>query len=613
MIITKTDFINYTRCPLYYHLIKNSNNKMQVVTERDYFWQEKMEHIKELEANMLGDQKISDEKLEAMLPFYKQVEVEAAKLVQKYFDGDVLFAEKTLDQKCFSFSKEHNKFMCYVDIFNKSEWGENIIEVKATTNKKYTALTGGFRGKKQYSLFSFNREKNCYYLNDYDPDKMPLDVYNNLISKLMDRFSDVGGYVFDLAVQRYFLEGQYKERCESEKLEKIHYYLAVLNSDYTFLGTYQKEKTIYENDLNGNEVICFIDLTSITQKYMMIIDDLLKTLFSDMNNEIIPKVALGPYCGMGKSKECMFFKSHCGKMIPEKNSSLNYLNNGFGFKTSEGKRLKGLELINQGYLNMLDIPEDWIVQKKHQIQRNTIINNKPYKDLSKIKAGLNMLEYPIYHLDFETFPAPLPRFRNEHPYMQSVFEFSLHIEREPGKCDKDRDNYVFLANSFDSDEREELVKNLVKHIDGTKGTLLAQNVSFEKERIRELADIFPQYKDQLMAIYKRGFDLLWLINTNKKMYEDLGFTEERSSLPNFYHRDLSGSFSIKKTLPVFSNLSYKDLEVKNGNEAIVAYANYDNMSKEELIKQQESLRIYCKQDTWAMVVILDALRRLTEK
>ena len=35
------------------------------------------------------------------------------------------------------------------------------------------------------------------------------------------------------------------------------------------------------------------------------------------------------------------------------------------------------------------------------------------------------------------------------------------------------------------------------------------------------------------------------------------------------------------------------------------------MSKEELLLKQEALRIYCRQDTWAMVEILKSLRILS--
>ena len=99
--------------------------------------------------------------------------------------------------------------------------------------------------------------------------------------------------------------------------------------------------------------------------------------------------------------------------------------------------------------------------------------------------------------------------------------------------------------------------------------------------------------------------------------EEAAGTEKKSSDRTFpgYKEFSEGhicSGSEKKTLPVFSDLSYDNLVVKNGTEAIVEYANYDKMSKEEFALKYEALRIYCKQDTWAMVLILDALRNLVK-
>ena len=261
---------------------------------------------------------------------------------------------------------------------------------------------------------------------------------------------------------------------------------------------------------------------------------------------------------------------------------------------------------------MLDIPENWITRKTHHLQRDALIKETPYINKEKLKLGLEQLEYPIYHLDFETFPCPVPRFKGEWPYIQSPFEFSLHIENAPGICDNDKDNFVFLAKTHE-DEREELIKAMLKYMDPNKGTLFAQNVAFEKGRIKELASMFPKYKEDLLKLYERGFDLLWLVDTNSKMYEELGYEEEDAKVFNFYDKRLSGSFSIKKTLPVFSDLSYANLDVKNGTEAIVEYANYPKMSKEEFNFKYQALITYCKQDTWAMVVILEALRKLIKE
>ena len=145
--------------------------------------------------------------------------------------------------------------------------------------------------------------------------------------------------------------------------------------------------------------------------------------------------------------------------------------------------------VKQGYLNLDDVPKEWLKSENHKIQRECYETGETYINKEKIIAGLKTLSYPIYHLDFETFPCPVPRFKGEHPYYQSPFEFSLHIERKPGICDKEQDNYVFLAKT-NEDERLELVKELVKRIPIEKGgCMLAQNVSFEKGRLKKRCQI----------------------------------------------------------------------------------------------------------------------------
>lgn len=625
MAITKTNFINYSRCPRYAALEEIKCEKLDAdITYKEYKHEEESEQLKEILGSIFEDDTYEvdltnkvNKQMEAMMPYYKMVEIEAGRITKKYFGGKSVYAEDTFSQESFEFNKNGIKYICYVDIYNEVDNDINIIEVKATTSNKYVNLKASHKKGEKYSIFHFDKDKNCYYLKDeidgYPLDsEMPLDAYLKQKEKLFDRYSSVGSYIFDLAIQRFILEGEYKESHNEERLKNVHYYLAVLNHNYVFDGTYEGKKAIYNPDNEGNEIVVFFDLTKVTEEYQNIIKQTEASLEEYLFNLNASPCPMGKWCERKKVKECIYLGPVCGKMIPAKNSSLNYLNNGFGFKTLDGERLKGLELINAGYINMLDIPEEWITSKKHEIQRDSLRFNRPYIDTEKIRAGLNALEYPIYHLDFETMPCPMPRFRGEKPYIQSPFEFSLHIEHAPGVCDKEKDNYIFLAKTFDNDEREELVKALCKYIDPDKGTLFAQNVAFEKGRIKELASIFPEYREKLMKMYNRGFDLLWLVNTKTELYEELGFDKERASLPNYYNKDLSGSYSIKKTLPVFSDLSYKDLTVKNGTEAIVAYASYNKMTKEEYDLYYEALRIYCQQDTWAMVVILQALRELCQ-
>ena len=193
--------------------------------------------------------------------------------------------------------------------------------------------------------------------------------------------------------------------------------------------------------------------------------------------------------------------------------------------------------------------------------------------------------------------------------MQSLFQFSLHIEKEPGVCDKENDHYEFLAyNTLDT--REELVQKLCEVIGDDQGSVLVYNQAFEKTRIKELAELFPQYSDKLANISSRLFDLMYIVKNKREMYEDLGFEIDRAARWNYYSEDLYGSFSIKKVLPIFSDLSYKGMVVGNGMEAVYAYAGYKDLNPTELKQTRQALTEYCKQDTWAMVEILDELRKI---
>ncbi|MCR5787981.1 MAG: DUF2779 domain-containing protein [Bacilli bacterium] len=621
MAISKTDFINYSRCNRYIVLDKIKKEKFDAdISLDEYKNQEKKDMIEEMLGSMYdfdGDEEVDlvdvpNKQLEAMMDYYKQVELEAGRLVEKYFKGKTVYSKDTYNQECFDFNRNGVKYLCYVDVYNENDDGINIIEVKATTTNAYKKL--GFKNKDKEFVSIFEKFGPMYKLKDevsnlsQIPD-FDFDKYQKQVNKLLDRYG-IGKYVYDLSVQRFMIEGEYKSSENLEKLNNIHYYLAVLNADYIFDGKYIDGKAIYDIDENGNEIINFFDLTNITKIMQPKIENDAEKIERILFNPVDVKCDLGKWCGYKKPGGCKYFNAICGKDIPHKNSSLNYISNGQGFDTPEG-RIKGLDLINHGYLNMLDVPEEWITRKTHMIQRDCVRFNNVYINKEKLKLGLKQIKYPIYHLDFETFPCPVPRFKGEWPYIQSPFEFSLHIEKEPGVCDKFKDNYVFLAKTHE-DEREELVKKLIEYIDPDKGTLFAQNVPFEKGRIKELSNIFPEYKDKLMKIYDRGFDLLWLVNTSTSMYEELGYSEEEAKIFNYYHPDLSGSFSIKKTLPVFSDLTYKDLTVKNGTEAIVEYANYNKMSKEEYNIKYQALVDYCQQDTWAMVVILDELRKLVK-
>jgi hypothetical protein len=84
---------------------------------------------------------------------------------------------------------------------------------------------------------------------------------------------------------------------------------------------------------------------------------------------------------------------------------------------------------------------------------------------------------------------------------------------------------------------------------------------------------------------------------------------------HFYDPQMEGSFSIKKVLPVVApDLDYGELdEVQEGVAAQVAYlyiAFDPHISAARRAELIEKLRIYCRQDTWAMVEVAYFLARM---
>ena len=436
---------------------------------------------------------------------------------------------------------------------------------------------------------------------------------------LLDRYSNYGKYPHDLAFQRYVIEHALRKAGDNRP---VNFYLAVLNSEYAFDGTRDANGDCVYNEIGGQELITFLDMNEITLAYQTFILKEIAMLESYIAkpNPVNTKVTVGNWCAWGKNTECMFWK-HCFQElrdVPDYNSANKYLNSHQSFKDYGivGK----YDLVNQGYWKFDDVPTGWLVNENHKIQRDCYDNGIEHVDKEKMRFWLDKIEYPIYHFDFETFPCPLPRFKRETPYRQSVFEFSLHIERAPGVCDKQKDNFIFLNAECYDDEREALVKAIVDHFefnaDGTlHGTMLAQNTSFERGRLNELAAAFPKYRDKLLAICDKSADLIDLLKTKKEFYEP-AFGEERAKTINYYHRDLSGSYSIKKTLPVLvPSLTYKGMDVGNGVQAYITYLNYDSPNPtfgilKTKADRRAALSRYCQQDTWAMVEILRAVREM---
>ena len=147
MAITKTDFINYTRCRRYPALENIRKEKLSSnLSVEEYIKEENDEKLKEImymifDTDTESGEEIDltkkvDKQLNAMMDYYKEIEILAALQVEKTFGGKSIYSKETFMQESFDYDINGIKYLCYVDIYNESNDEINIIEVKATTNRK---------------------------------------------------------------------------------------------------------------------------------------------------------------------------------------------------------------------------------------------------------------------------------------------------------------------------------------------------------------------------------------------------------------------------------------------------------------------------------------------
>lgn len=274
------------------------------------------------------------------------------------------------------------------------------------------------------------------------------------------------------------------------------------------------------------------------------------------------------------------FKGYCWKKIP--NYSV--------FNISRLRANKKFELYNHGVISLDQIDLKLSSFNADQtLQITSEVSGETFVDQPKIKAFLNDLHYPIYYLDFETIAPAVPIYDHSKPYQQLVFQYSLHVQEEEGAA---LTHFDYLAEADPKiDPRVGFVEQLIQEC-GTTGDVLVYNIGFERGKLQDALEQFPQHRARLQNIISRLKDLM------------LPFQQKWVYTPT-----MNGSYSIKYVLPALvPDLSYQDLEIKEGATAsLTFYQMIVNEFKGNIRQARKALLAYCKLDTLAMVKILEVL------
>jgi predicted RecB family nuclease len=290
----------------------------------------------------------------------------------------------------------------------------------------------------------------------------------------------------------------------------------------------------------------------------------------------LPDVVAGPHCN--EPYACPFL-DRCWPELPAHHISTLY--------RLRAKKVTTLEA--EGVRTLFDLPADFTASETALRQIRSVKANEVVVEPELGKA-LAKLKPPIAYLDFETISPAVPVWPGCHPYEQVPVQFSCHVLGPNGL-----EHHEWLADGS-SDPREDFARRLVSACAGAK-TILAYNASFEKSRIKSLAEAVPDLSAELTAVSKRIKDLLPIIRGH------------------VYHPDFGGSFSLKSVLPALvPGLGYDDLEIQGGGAASTALEALlfegDALDPDARQALRENLLSYCERDTLAMVKLHERLRML---
>ncbi|MBY7649506.1 MAG: hypothetical protein C4617_03240 [Candidatus Liberibacter europaeus] len=341
--------------------------------------------------------------------------------------------------------------------------------------------------------------------------------------------------------------------------------LMCINNQYVRQGEIEPQGIFTTHDITSK-------VLNERKKTESVTDELLQVL----NRKHSFSQTIGSHCK--KPHECSY-KTHCWRHVPEYSI----------FNVFNSKKAESIAQRINSY-KVEDIPNDSIPSKDKIIEISCYKEQRRNVEPVKIKNFLRELKYPLYYLDYETIAPAIPFYDGTNPYQKLPFQFSLHVQKEL----ESEFQHIEFIHKEKSDPRKAFVEYLI-NVCGNTGSVICYYASFERNINEKLAKDFSEYATQINDINKRIVDL-YVPFKNHILYDPRQ----------------NGSTSIKKVLPaLINNLSYKDLEIADGEQASQAYMKFckEELSTDELQKLWKRLSVYCELDTYAMVQLLDALRK----
>src|SRR6185295_16428145 len=126
-----------------------------------------------------------------------------------------------------------------------------------------------------------------------------------------------------------------------------------------------------------------------------------------------------------------------------------------------------------GIFEIKDVPEEMQFSAPQKNQIEAYKTGITFIDKPNIRGELENLVFPLYFLDYETFPSAIPRFDGFSPYQQIPFQYSLYV-LDSVKTELKHFEFIFTEKT---DPTLDFLKSLQNHI-GQSGTIIVWNKKF---------------------------------------------------------------------------------------------------------------------------------------
>ena len=344
-------------------------------------------------------------------------------------------------------------------------------------------------------------------------------------------------------------------------------YLAHVSRDYVYEG----------GTIDASRFFRIRNLTQQVERLQAELTVQLRSEFRVLAMPEAPNIPAGRHCS--NPFTCEFF-DHCNPPIREDHI----------LRLPRIHASTVAKLVALGIQSIHDIPENYPLTGRLRRACASVQMGEPWHS-AEIGEELSKLRYPLYFTDFEAVNPAIPRFAKMRPYDQIPFQWSVHVQRQPGSAPE---HFEFLATDT-NDPRPTFIMALCDALPD-RGSIVVYNKQFESTRLSELASWLPEFSGRIAKIQRRLWDLLPIVRDH------------------VYHPAFGGSYSLKSVLPALvPEMTYEGMEVADGQAAGLAWESLigSGCSEAERQRKHKALLDYCGQDTLGMVKLVEKLQRVS--